>query len=691
MSDASALQVRNDLYELLARSNRAVRECRSREALFAEVCRVAIETGHFRFVWVGQRDAQRRVRKVASAGDDQGYLDEVTILTVPEDVRSTGPTGRAYLSGTSVVVNDFQASPITTPWHGPAARVGFKASATFPFWDHGQVVAVFTLYASEKGFFTDELVATLDELAPVVSFGLERFTIEERRARDEAMLRLRERAINAVSQGLVMADARDPHLPIVYVSPGFERMTGYTAAETLGRNCRFLQGKDTDRAAVAEIRQALSQGRACNVDVLNYRKDDTPFWNALSLSPVVDDAGQLTHFIGVQTEITQHRKLEAQLRQAQKMEAVGQLAAGVAHDFNNLLSVVMSYTSLAIDALPAVDPLRDDLDEVRRAGSRATELTRRLLAFSRQQVLQPRVIELSSEVLGFEKMLHPLMSEDVTITFLPARERCCVLADPTGLEQVVMNLAVNARDAMPEGGALRIGIEAFDGKPADGLPAGHWGVLSVTDTGVGMSAATRERLFEPFFTTKDKGKGTGLGLSTVFGIVSQSGGHVLVDSEEGRGATFKVYLPRVDEATELAMPARAPAQDLRGTETILLVEDDELVRRATRSVLHRHGYTVLDAQNGGEALLICEQAKEPISLLLSDMVMPRMNGAQLATRLKQLKPELKVLFMSGYAPTSSGSRSVVGLGEELLLKPVVPQALLRAVRAALDAPLKLTR
>jgi CheY-like chemotaxis protein len=210
-------------------------------------------------------------------------------------------------------------------------------------------------------------------------------------------------------------------------------------------------------------------------------------------------------------------------------------------------------------------------------------------------------------------------------------------------------------------------------------------VLTVSDTGVGMSAATRERLFEPFFTTKDKGKGTGLGLSTVFGIVTQSGGHVLVDSEEGKGTTFKVYLPRVDEGSELAAPVRVTPADLRGTETILLVEDDELVRRATRSVLHRHGYTVLDAQNGGEALLICEQAKDPIALLLSDMVMPRMTGAQLATRLKQLKPGLKVLSMSGYAPSSSGSRSVVGLGDELLQKPVVPQVLLRAVRAVLDA------
>jgi PAS domain S-box-containing protein len=247
-------------------------------------------------------------------------------------------------------------------------------------------------------------------------------------------------------------------------------MTGYPAAEALGRNCRFLQGKDTDREAVAELEKALSAGRACNVELLNYRKDHTPFWNALSLSPVTDDDGRLTHFIGVQTDLTEHRKLEAQLRQAQKMEAVGQLAAGVAHDFNNLLSVVMSYTSLAVEGLSPSDPLRDDLEEVRRAGSRAADLTRRLLAFSRQQVLQPRVVELSNEVLGFEKMLHPLMSEDVTITFLPARERCCVFADLTGLEQVVMNLAVNARDAMPDGGTLRIGIESFDGKPAESRP-----------------------------------------------------------------------------------------------------------------------------------------------------------------------------------------------------------------------------
>jgi len=504
----------------------------------------------------------------------------------------------------------------------------------------------------------------------------------------EAELRLRNRAIAALSQGILITDACRPDNPIVYSSPGFTRLTGYEPEEIVGRNCRVLQGRDTDPTSVAALRDAIRDGRPCVVELLNYRKDGGEFWNSLAISPVMNEHGVLTNFVGVQTDVTARRKLEAQYLHAQKMEAVGRLAAGVAHDFNNLLSVILGYADLIDSALKPTEPLRVELDEIRTAALRATDLTRQLLAFSRQQVLQAKVLNLNDVIAGMDRMLGRLLGADIQLTMLPTPGLGNVKADPGQLEQIVMNLAVNARDAMVAGGHLTIETADVDldedyAEAHHDVRPGPYVELAVSDTGTGMDKATQARIFEPFFTTKEQGKGTGLGLATVFGIVKQTGGHIFVYSEPDKGTTFRIYLPRVG-----AIAAAAPVSvTLSETEpiggTILLVEDEDQVRILARTILRRYGYVVIDAQNGGEALLICEQHKANIDLLLTDVVLPRMGGRELAERLALTRPAMKVLYMSGYTDDAILQHGIIDSGVHFLQKPLTSALLIQRVREVL--------
>jgi two-component system cell cycle sensor histidine kinase/response regulator CckA len=384
------------------------------------------------------------------------------------------------------------------------------------------------------------------------------------------------------------------------------------------------------------------------------------------------------------------RKTEEQLRQSQKMEAIGRLAGGIAHDFNNLLSVILGYSNILLADLKPVDPIRADLEAIRRSGQQAADLTRQLLAFSRRQVLSPRVVDLNDIVRDTDKMLRRLLGEDIELVVRVTREAATVKVDPGQLDQVIMNLAINARDAMPEGGKLTIETqnvvldEAY-ARQHLGLPAGEYVRLAVSDTGLGMTPETQARIFEPFFTTKDQGKGTGLGLSTVFGIIQQSGGNIWVYSEPNAGTVFKIFLPAAD-AADLTPSQTAAPSTLDGTETILLVEDQEEVRQVAQEILRRFGYHVLTARNAGEALLFCERHPHQIHLLLTDVVMPQMNGPELAARLMPMRPDMKVLFMSGYTEDAIIHHGVLDSGFAYLQKPLVPESLGRRVREVLDGP-----
>jgi two-component system, cell cycle sensor histidine kinase and response regulator CckA len=383
------------------------------------------------------------------------------------------------------------------------------------------------------------------------------------------------------------------------------------------------------------------------------------------------------------------RGQEEQFRQSQKLEAVGQLAGGIAHDFNNLLTVITGYGDLILNRLSGHDPLRPKVEEIRKAAERATSLTSQLLAFSRKQTLQPVVLDLNSLVTDVSKMLRRLIGEDIEFITLLRPEAGRVNADPGQLEQVLMNLVVNARDAMPQGGKIIIETAKVESDRAYadlhvGVQPGKYVMLAVSDTGTGMDEETQAHIFEPFFTTKEVGKGTGLGLSTVYGIVKQSEGHIWVDSELGKGTTFKIYLPLVEEEGDGHKRAAEPAALPRGTETLLLVEDEAMVRALTCTILEEYGYRVLEAANGEEALRICEQHCVDIQLMLTDVVMPLMSGRELANRVKTICPHLCVLYMSGYTDDVIVHHGVLDPGTSFLEKPFTPEALARKVREVLD-------
>ncbi|HZI44252.1 MAG TPA: ATP-binding protein [Ilumatobacter sp.] len=394
-------------------------------------------------------------------------------------------------------------------------------------------------------------------------------------------------------------------------------------------------------------------------------------------------------------DVTEERRLEAQLRHAQKMDAIGRLAGSVAHDFNNLLSVILSYSTMVYDELKSVDPLRADVGAIRKAGEKAADLTRQLLAFSRQQVMDPRTVSLNEILTECERILRRLLGEDIELVTRYDRALSHVTVDPGQIDQVVINLAINSRDAMPHGGKLTIEtknatLDADYCSQHFGVKPGPYAMLAVSDTGSGMDKETQARIFEPFFTTKEKGRGTGLGLSTVFGIVQQSGGHVWVYSEPGNGTTFRVYLPIADGEIIESHEVPAPVT-LQGSETILLVEDQDEVRAVALEILRRYGYHVIEARNAGDAWLSVERHPRTIHLLLTDVVMPQMSGRELAERLLEKRPEMRVLYMSGYTENAIVHHGILDSGIAYLQKPILPELLARRVREVLDAPVKRTQ
>ena len=420
---------------------------------------------------------------------------------------------------------------------------------------------------------------------------------------------------------------------------------------------------------------------------------------------IVDDSGTRLGAVVTLQDITERRLLESQLRQAQRMEAMGRLAAGVAHDFNNLLTVINGFCHLARSRQAEADPVRADLDEIAKAGERASQLTRQLLAFSRQQVLEPRVLDLNVVAGDLERMLRPLIGADIELMFSPSDTLEKVHADAGQMEQVLMNLVVNARDAMVGGGVITVETANMDVdgsghnrqvagtsiEPVRGplsrtpeVPAGRYVTLTVTDTGSGMDEETLAQIFEPFFTTKEVGRGTGLGLSTVHGIVTQSGGHVAVHSEPGLGARFRIYLPRAANVSVASAPAAAASPLARGTETILVVDDDRVVLRLVSEVLTRQGYTVLRAASGQEALILLGDVEQRIDAMVIDVVMPGLSGREVAQRLGGARAELPILFMSGYGPDTTGSQGRLEPEIDFLAKPFLPDTLIARVREVLD-------
>lgn len=475
----------------------------------------------------------------------------------------------------------------------------------------------------------------------------------------------------------------------VYVdaNPAACDLLGVSYNEVIGRTIRDFTEDDYEAENARSWEQLLKDGMMRGV--FHLRRPD---------GEVVEvDFSATANFIpgrhlSLLHDVTERRKLEDQLRQSQKLESVGMLAGGIAHDFNNLLTVITGYSELTLNRLDKADPLARNIEEVKKAADRATSLTRQLLAFSRKQVLQPKVLDLNSVILNIEKMLGRLVGEDMELRTLPGIGLGQVKADPGQIEQVLLNLVVNSRDAMPKGGKITIETanvyldEAYARRHI-AVQNGWYAMLAVTDTGHGIDMETQKHIFEPFFTTKEQGKGTGLGLSTVYGIVKQSGGNIWVYSEVGVGTSIKIYLPLVDEHVTKPDAEAARPESIAGTETILLAEDEEMVRNLARDSLKMHGYTVLEAANAGEAMLICEQHEGPIHLLLTDAVMPRMSGKELADQFLKLRPDTRVLYMSGYTDRAIVHHGILDEDIAFIGKPFTPDALvLKAIEVLQQDP-----
>jgi PAS domain S-box-containing protein len=477
---------------------------------------------------------------------------------------------------------------------------------------------------------------------------------------------------------------------MIEVNPAFCEITGYTERELLGKRVRDITYPDDIEESARLFDQVATHRLSSAVYEKRYlRPDGTPVWVRVSAAAVLGPGGQLPNqVITLVEDITRAKLLEVELSQAQKMEAVGRLAGGVAHDFNNLLTVIGGHSQLLLADETVPRATRASIRQIAEAADRAGALTRQLLAFSRRRAVKPGNVDLNNVVANMEQMLERLLGDDVEISMSLDPASGQIQADPSQIDQVIMNLAVNARDAMPSGGRLAIetaslAVDAALASGHVGLAPGEYVLLTISDNGCGMPAEVQAHLFEPFFTTKEPGKGTGLGLSTVYGIVQQQGGKILVVSEVGRGTTFKVFFPKLHPTGELQNAAPTGQAPRTGTETILVVEDNEGVREYVRAVLGQLGYTLLDAANGADALDAARNHPGKISLLLSDIVMPQMNGPQLTSRLRELRPDLKVLYMSGY--TEPSIEIDLGYGETIIQKPFSPADLAGRVRETLES------
>jgi PAS domain S-box-containing protein len=576
-------------------------------------------------------------------------------------------------------------------------QVYFKGQTYFITSERQQILSLLLSTYETAVKKNQELAAARDELKRLNERLEEK--VEERTAQLRQQIREREhsqeslrrseekfsKAFRASPDWMAITTLTEGHF--VEVNEAFVRISGYSWEEVQGRTASeiSLWADPKERPRIMGILE--TQGSVHGEEVrFRTRSGEirTMLWSA---EPIEVDGVRCA--MAVASDITERKALEEQLFQSQKMEALGRLAGGVAHDLNNLMTVVTGYSQLLRQALPQEDPMREDLEEISKAGDRASGLVGQLLAFSRRQMLQPRILDLNEVVTDMEKMLRRVLGEDIDLETRPGSDLCRVKVDPGQMEQVIMNLAVNARDAMPKGGNLTIETanvlldDAYARTHASVKP-GPYVMLAVSDTGTGMDEGTRARIFEPFFTTKEKGQGTGLGLSTVYGIVKQSGGEIWVYSEPGQGATFKVYLPAEEEGEAPFQRKETGELPLHGTETVLVVEDSEEVMELVVKILAEKGYHAMAARDGGEALRICEAHAGSIQLMVTDVVMPGMSGRELAESLKGTRPEMKVLYMSGYTDNAIVHHGILDAGVDFLQKPFTPQALAQKVREVLD-------
>jgi two-component system cell cycle sensor histidine kinase/response regulator CckA len=607
-----------------------------------------------------------------------------------------GSCGTAAYRKQPVVVSDIATNPLWADIRHLALPHGLRACWSTPIASpDGKILGTFAVYYRDPRTPDAQHVELIRHSTHLAGIAIEHDRAKAELRAAETRYRTLVERLPAVTYIAELGAGGPWH----YVSPQIESMLGFPPAEWLSDPMNWMNHIHPDDREIALAAEKLFQEthELFQAEYRMFARDGRLVWFR-DEGVLLQTDGQVLLMQGVLYDITERKRLEDQLRHSQKMEAVGQLAGGVAHDFNNLLMVIQAHNEHVRDRLGPDDPARKDALEIESAVTRAAALTSQLLAFSRKQVLRPKVLDLNAVLNDVAKMLHRLIGGNIEVKVAPAASLGRVKADPGQMEQVILNLAVNSRDAMPDGGTLTIEtrdveLDESDSRNHEGAPPGKYVMLAVSDTGSGMDMETQAHMFEPFYTTKAPGKGTGLGLATVYGVVKQSDGWIWVDSEPGRGTTFKIHLPRVEDyegrdvPVEKQMAFKSPPSlaVLKGTETVLVVEDQDGIREIVKESLRRNGYKVLIAVDGNEALQMSNSYADPIHLLITDLVMPNIGGRELAQRLTPLRPQMKVLFMSGYSEHAADGDELDS-SATVLQKPFSLDALVRNVRRVLDAP-----
>jgi two-component system cell cycle sensor histidine kinase/response regulator CckA len=665
---------------LLALTAETLDDCAALPRALARIIEVTSSTLRVRRVGIWRYDSARTAIECVDLFDAlTGQHDSGTVLAA-DDFPSYF---RALTHSEIVAVDDALRDPRTSEFSEVYLKpLSIASMMDVPIHRSGTVIGVLCHeHTGPMRTWTDDEKAFAIAVCNLISLAFERCE----RHRAEAAAQLHSAALNATAHAVVITD-RDAK--VVWVNPAFSALTGYADSEAIEQDLiELIESERHDRGPIGEIWKTLWQGQVWRGEIWNRRKDGTRVLVDQSITPVTDATGRITHFIAVKVDLTQQRSLEGQFLQAQKMEVVGRLAGGIAHDFNNMLTVINGTAELALSELPKGHPLRLDFDRIHESGQRAAGLTRQLLAFSRKQIVKRTPIAIAAMLTGFRSILQRLIGEDISLEVHAAPGTGAVLADQAQLEQVILNLAVNARDAMPRGGKLRIeaaGVDLDDAFVA-AHPKSRGGPhvrIVVSDTGEGISEAVLIRIFEPFFTTKEQGKGTGLGLATVYAIIEQSGGTIWASSEIGNGATFTIYLPRVETQRQELQPPPA-VQVAQAGDTILIVEDDEAVRELAIRILRSAGYATLDARDALDALQVLAQHPGPISLIVTDVVLTGMGGRELATHASAIIPGIPVLFTSGHTDDHVLAHGVRENMVHFVGKPYTASALSNKVREIL--------
>ena len=679
----------NRLYTVLSELNIMIVKVRDRKELLYQVCRIAVEHGLFRAACVCLIDPPDSLaRPVTHWGADECFVDSVRI-SVADDVDESDPIGHAIKNDTHYVCNDLENGGTTDQSKKEAIKAGYRSFAVFPVKTEGKILGAVSVYSDETNYFDEEEIKLLNEMSHDISFALEYI---EKEAQEVRTFRFIDNILESINEGLIVVD---PQFRILKANRAYGENIQMSPYQVVGRHCHEssygLERPCYEYGEECPVKYTLENGLPGTA--LHYHKRDSGGSAHVEVKsyPLRDEKGNITAVIELINDITEKVDMENQLRHAQKMEAVGALAGGIAHDFNNALNAIMGFGTVMQMNMEQDSPHRHHLKEILHAVERAAQLTKGLLSFSRKQDMVPKIVNINDIVQGVQKMLSRIIGEDIELKAVLSNTDLAVMADRGQIEQVLMNIATNARDAMPEGGSLVIETGVIDldtefirihgyGK------RGRYALITVSDTGIGIDNELKQKVFDPFFTTKELGKGTGLGLSIVYGIIKQHDGFINFYSEPEMGTTFSIYLPLAQSAQDKEeIVEESEYSPARGTETVFVIEDDEILQRLMRSVLEEYGYTVLEALDGDEALDTFMENRDAIDLLLVDMVLPKKSGKEVYEEIKRIRPDIGAIFLSGYSEDIVMKRGFNNTDIPFIFKPCSPMRILEKVRQILDS------